>query len=118
MWRYSESTHAKNVEDNRLYWGKTNEYRYPKFKRFRSEVSDTRIPNNLLLADEVDTTRRAKQHLKELFGKDVFSTPKPERLLKRIIHIATSPGDIVLDCFGGQQLWRKKWADDGLLVNC
>lgn len=104
MWRYSEETHKKNVEDNRLYWGQTFNYRYPKFKRFRSEVPDSRIPTNLLLADEVDTTRRAKQHLKELFagsGKPVFDTPKPERLLERIIHIGSNPGDIVLDCFAG-----------------
>lgn len=101
MWRYSEKTHQQNLADNRLYWGKTLDYRYPKFKRFRSEVADTRIPNNLLLADEVDTTRRAKQHLKEVFESGEFSTPKPERLLERIIHIATNPGDIVLDCFAG-----------------
>lgn len=101
MWRYSEKTHQQNLADNRLYWGKTLDYRYPKFKRFRSEVADTRIPNNLLLADEVDTTRRAKQHLKDVFDSGEFSTPKPERLLERIIHIATDPGDIVLDCFAG-----------------
>lgn len=104
MWRYSEETHKRNVEDNRLYWGQTLNYKYPKFKRFRSEVPDSRIPTNLLLADEVDTTRRAKQHLKSLFagsGVTIFDTPKPERLLERIIHIATNPGDIVLDCFAG-----------------
>lgn len=100
-WRYSQKTHEKNLADNRLYWGKTQEYRYPKFKRFRSEVSDTRIPNNLLLADEVDTTRRAKQHLKGIFGSEEFSTPKPEKLLERIIHMATNPGDVVFDCFAG-----------------
>lgn len=100
-WRYSQKTHEKNLADNRLYWGKTQEYRYPKFKRFRSEVVDTRIPNNLLLANEVDTTRRAKQHLKGIFGSEEFSTPKPEKLLERIIHMATNPGDVVFDCFAG-----------------
>lgn len=100
-WRYSQKTHEKNLADNRLYWGKTQEYRYPKFKRFRSEVADTRIPNNLLLADEVDTTRRVKQHLKGIFGSEEFSTPKPEKLLERIIHMATNPGDVVFDCFAG-----------------
>lgn len=102
MWRYSQATHERNLAENRLYWGKTNDYRYPKFKRFRSEVADTRIPNNLLLGEDCDTTRRAKQHLKELFDSgDIFATPKPERLLERIIHIASNPGDIVLDCFAG-----------------
>lgn len=125
MWRYSEATHKKNLADNRLYWGKTLDYRYPKFKRFRSEVSDTRIPSNLLLADDVDTTRRAKQHLKELFtGVPPFSTPKPERLLFHIIHIATKPGDIVLDCFAGSattaavaQKMGRRWVTCELLAS-
>lgn len=101
MWRYSEKRHQQNLEDGRLYWGKNLNYTYPKFKRFRSEVPDTRIVNNLLLANDVDTTRRAKQHLKELSFGNEFSTPKPERLLERIIHIGSNPGDIVLDVFGG-----------------
>lgn len=54
-------------------------------------------PNN-----EVGHNRAAKSEIKALFpGKVPFSTPKPERLLERIIHIATNPGDIVLDCFAG-----------------
>lgn len=102
MWRYSQASHQRNVGENRLYWGKTLEYRFPKFKRFRSDVPDTRIANNLLLAEDVDTTRRAKTHIKELFpGSAAFSTPKPERLLERIIHIGSNPGDIVLDVFAG-----------------
>jgi len=37
-----------------------------------------------------------------IFGKhNVFPTPKPERLINRIIHIATNPGDLVLDSFAG-----------------
>lgn len=120
-WRYSQKTHEKNLADNRLYWGKTQEYRYPKFKRFRSEVSDTRIPNNLLLADEVDTTRRAKQHLKGIFGSEEFSTPKPEKLLERIIHMATNPGDVVFDCFAGSGTTAavaQKMGRDGSLASC
>ncbi len=34
-------------------------------------------------------------------GAAIFDTPKPENLLERVIHIASNPGDIVLDCFGG-----------------
>jgi adenine-specific DNA-methyltransferase len=60
------------------------------------------VPQTLWLADAVDTTRRAKGHIKGLFPGEVpFDTPKPERLLQRIIHIASDPGDIVLDPFLG-----------------
>ena len=52
--------------------------------------------------ESVGHNRAAKSEIKALFpGQNPFSTPKPERLLERIIHIATNPGDIVLDCFSG-----------------
>lgn len=52
--------------------------------------------------DETGHTDEAKRELQTLFGAaDAFDTPKPERLLERIVHISTSPGDIVLDCFLG-----------------
>lgn len=52
--------------------------------------------------EDVGHNRAAKSELKALFpDQNPFATPKPERLLERIIHIATNPGDIVLDCFAG-----------------
>lgn len=52
--------------------------------------------------EDVGHNRAAKSELKALFpGTTAFATPKPERLLERIIHIATNPGDIVLDVFAG-----------------
>jgi len=52
--------------------------------------------------DEVGHNRAAKSELKALFpGSTPFATPKPERLLERVIHIATNPGDLVLDVFAG-----------------
>ncbi|MCT1598134.1 site-specific DNA-methyltransferase [Corynebacterium sanguinis] len=60
------------------------------------------VPRTLLLNEEVSHSRGAKKELVSLFpGTTAFSTPKPERLLERIIHIATNPGDIVLDVFAG-----------------
>lgn len=122
-WRYSEETHKKHIEENKIFWGFTGNYKLPKVKRFRSEVSDFRVPTSVWTKDEVDTNRRAKQHLKELFGSDEFSTPKPERLLERIIHIASNPGDIVLDCFAGSgttaavaQKMGRRWVTCELLA--
>jgi adenine-specific DNA-methyltransferase len=55
--------------------------------------------------DETGHNRQAKYELKKLFPgvptADLFKTPKPERLLHKIIHLASAPGDIVLDCFAG-----------------
>lgn len=52
--------------------------------------------------DDVKTTRQAKAHLRALFpGITPFATPKPEQLMQRIIEMASKPGDVVLDFFGG-----------------
>lgn len=60
------------------------------------------VPRTLWFNEEVGHNRTAKAEIKALFpGESPFSTPKPEKLLERIIHIATNPGDIVLDCFAG-----------------
>ena len=61
-----------------------------------------RTPVNLLSYDEVGHNDTAKKEIKALFpGVTPFSTPKPERLLERIIHIGSNPGDIILDVFAG-----------------
>jgi len=69
-------------------------------KRYQPETG--LAPRTLWLSSDVGHNRTAKAEIKALFpGKIPFSTPKPERLLQRIIRIATGPGDIVLDCFVG-----------------
>lgn len=60
------------------------------------------VPTSWWRFDEVGSNRTAKSEIKALFpGDHAFDTPKPERLLQRVIHIATDPGDLVLDCFAG-----------------
>lgn len=51
--------------------------------------------------DDVGNTQESKKEINAIFADDVFDTPKPERLLQRILHIATNPGDLVLDSFLG-----------------
>ncbi len=59
-------------------------------------------PRTIWNFGDVGSNRNSKAEIKKLFpGETPFSTPKPEKLLERIIHIATNPGDIVLDCFAG-----------------
>ncbi|MBA5243477.1 site-specific DNA-methyltransferase [Corynebacterium haemomassiliense] len=65
-------------------------------------LSEGRLATNFLPHVEVGHTDTAAKEIRALFPDTAaFSTPKPERLLERIIHVATDPGDIVLDCFGG-----------------
>lgn len=61
-----------------------------------------RTPENLWLHEEVGHTDGAKKEIQALFpGQSAFATPKPERLLERVLTIATNPGDLVLDVFAG-----------------
>lgn len=68
-----------------------------------SEVREGVAPRTWWSADEVGTNQQAKRdHLNKLLPDiEPFATPKPEGLLQRIVHIATNPGDVVLDSFAG-----------------
>lgn len=73
-----------------------------KLKRYLDGIAQDRAAQTMWFHEEVGHNRAAKAEIKALApGIVPFATPKPERLLQRIIEIATSPGDVVLDCFGG-----------------
>lgn len=61
----------------------------------------TRPPETIWTHSEVGSTRTSAREVKDLLGGRAFSTPKPERLISRILQIATGLNDIVLDCFAG-----------------
>lgn len=101
-WKYELDTHNKHVVENRIWWGAKGTNTVPALKLFLSEVRDGMTPHNWWGHDEVGHTDESKKEMINLFGaKNVFDTPKPERLLERIIHIATNKGDLVLDSFAG-----------------
>ena len=101
-WVYTKERFEELVKDNRIWFGKTGK-NVPSVKKFLSEVQEGIVPKSLWLRDEVGDNQEAKREIKEIFklGDEVFATPKPERLIKRIIEIATCPGDWVLDSFLG-----------------
>jgi len=96
VWAYSQEKHADHVRDNLIYWGKDGKARMPRLKKFLSNAGDV-VPRTIWKYDDVGHTQEAKQEAIELSDGYVFSTPKPERLLQRIIHIGSMEGDIVLD---------------------
>ncbi len=99
-WVISKEKMQEFDRDNRIWWGK-NKNAIPQIKRFLSDVKDGRVPQTLWPYEEVGHTQDAKKETVRLFGGEVFSTPKPERLIQRILHIATNPNDLVLDSFLG-----------------
>jgi adenine-specific DNA-methyltransferase len=100
-WLYTEPRFAEMVADNRIWFGEDGK-NAPRVKKFFSEVQAGLVPSSLWLYSEVGTTGTAKAEITTLFpGTVPFSTPKPEALLNRIIHISSNPGDLVLDSFLG-----------------
>ncbi len=99
-WSTIESEFKKLLADGRIYFGKDNNSQ-PNTIRYLSEVPGV-APWTWWPSDEVGHTDSAKKEIMALFGNDnIFDTPKPETLLERIIHIASNPGDLVLDSFLG-----------------
>ena len=100
-WLYIEERFREMVADNRIWFGAEGN-NVPRVKKFLSEVQQGLVPSTLWIYQEVGTNGEAKNETVQLFPGDVpFSTPKPERLIQRILHIATNPGDLVLDSFLG-----------------
>lgn len=99
-WRFSRERFKELMEDNRIYFGSSG-MNVPRYKRFRTEVQEGLVPTTLWLRDEVGDNQDAKSEVKSFNSSDIFGTPKPERLMRRILAIATNPGDLVLDSFAG-----------------
>lgn len=99
-WRCSKERFQELIADNRIWFGPNGD-NVPSIKRFLSEVKQGITSKTIWFRDEVGDNQEAKREIKTLFPKDQFSTPKPERLLKRILELATSKGDFVLDSFLG-----------------
>lgn len=103
VWRYSQEKHLQMEAENRLYWGPDQSYERPRIKRFLSEVQDGVVPSTWWPFVEVGHNDEAVKETNDLIGKKVFSTPKPLRLLNRILQLSTSKNgnEIVLDFFSG-----------------
>ena len=101
-WTISKDKFLEYDRDNRIWWGAKGSNQ-PRLKRFLSEVRDGIVPQTIWLHSDVGNTQEAKKEVMAAVPADteVFQTPKPERLLKRILEIASNPDDWVLDSFGG-----------------
>jgi len=122
-WTVDAERFAALVRDGRVWWGRRGDGR-PRLKRFVYEVKQGKVPQTLWLHGEVGHTQEAKKELLERVefasSDGVFDTPKPLRLIQRVIHLGTRPDtrDIVLDFFAGsgttgEAVWRQNRIDGG-----
>jgi site-specific DNA-methyltransferase (adenine-specific)/adenine-specific DNA-methyltransferase len=103
-WRVSEEVFKEMDTDHRIWWGKKSNS-IPQIKRFLSEVKQGVVPQTLWTYQEVGHTQEAKKEVVAICdfedSASVFITPKPTRLLRRILEIATGKDSLVLDSFAG-----------------
>ena len=98
VWRYTEEQHQKNKEENRVWWGGDGNNSVPAYKRFLSEVGGI-VPRTIWDYEKAGHNQDAVREMQALFGGNPFPSPKPTKLMKRILRVA--PGDTVLDYFAG-----------------
>ena len=101
-WRLSKERFEEYCADNRIWFGEKGS-NVPSIKRFLSEVKQGVVATTLWTYEDVGHTQDAKKEIKVLFpnDKNPFDTPKPERLIERILTLGSNPGDLVLDSFLG-----------------
>ena len=96
-WRCQESTYISLRNEHRIEW-KKDKSGWKVYQKFYLE-GRTKQPGNLWTG--IEGNKKATITIKNIFGDNVFSFPKPVELISRIIHIASKPDSIVLDFFAG-----------------
>lgn len=99
-WRVSKERFEELVKENRIWFGPDGN-NVPSIKRFLHEVQDGMVSKTIWFRNEVGDNQEAKKEVKDIHDTDVFATPKPERLIQKIITLATNENDWVLDSFLG-----------------
>jgi len=101
-WRRPKDVLEKLKQDNRIWWGKSGESIFPMEKKFLSEAKAGVVNQSWWPYDFAGSTRNANAEIKELFdGGRPFDTPKPTKLIKRIVQMATDRDSLIMDFFSG-----------------
>ncbi|NBV98766.1 MAG: site-specific DNA-methyltransferase [Proteobacteria bacterium] len=99
-WSVNKEKLQELIKDSRIWFGKDGAG-VPRIKRFLSEVQSGSVSKTIWQRDEVGDNQDAKREVKAFNDTEVFATPKPERLIERILTLASNPGDLILDSFLG-----------------
>lgn len=97
-WRFSKETFERELSEGKIVFSE-DETRI--IRKIYLKDQNGRVPETIRFAEEVGTTREANTEIKTLDFDTLFDTPKPERLIERVLTLGSNPGDIVLDSFLG-----------------
>ncbi|MFH1798147.1 MAG: site-specific DNA-methyltransferase [Candidatus Omnitrophota bacterium] len=97
-WRWSKETVQEKIKTGEIIFSEDEERI---IRKIYLSNQKGRVPETLWFGKEVGTTREANVHIKNMFTNDIFGTPKPERLIERVLELASDENDFVLDSFLG-----------------
>ena len=97
-WRFSKETFERELSEGKIVFSE-DETRI--IRKIYLNDQNGRVPETIWFAEEVGTSREANTEIKTLDFDTLFDTPKPERLIERVLTLGSNPGDIVLDSFLG-----------------
>lgn len=99
-WYYTQEKMQEAIADNRIWFGADGN-NVPSVKKFLTEVKQGSVCKTIWFRDEVGDNQEAKKEAKALNSESTFATPKPERLIERVLTLGSNEGDLVLDSFLG-----------------
>lgn len=102
VWAFSEEEHKRNLQENLIWWGADGRGR-PRIKKFLTAVQEGIVPSTWWTRTDAGDNQEAKRELRAIINGDSedFSTPKPVKLLKRVIQLASDEESLILDSFAG-----------------
>jgi adenine-specific DNA-methyltransferase len=116
QWAPARETFEQMLRESRIWFGKSGD-NFPRAKQYLSEVQNGIVPLTLWKHEDVGHNQEAKQELNALMDRVDFETPKPVRLVSRMLQIAGEGDGIILDFFAGsgttgQAVWTKNAEDN------
>lgn len=101
VWAYDEARHKQHAAEGRVWWGLDDEKDKPRLKSFLADVGEGLVPDTLWLRELAGDNQDSRREGLALFPDGAFATPKPEKLMRAVLTVATAEGDLVLDSFLG-----------------
>ena len=101
VWRYTKDKHEQLEAEGRLYWGPEKSYTKPRLKRYLNEVQSGIVPPTWWEFKDVGHNDEGQKETASLVGNKVFSTPKPTRLVRRMLTVGSADNDLIMDFFSG-----------------
>lgn len=101
VWAFDKVSTERNIAADLLFWGTKGENARPRLKKFPDRVQQGTVPTTIWRHDEVGNNQDAKKEVLMFDPITPFTTPKPEKLIQRVLVLSTEPDDLVLDSFLG-----------------